>query len=226
MVGRVVYQEGRVFLTPLRFDADVGRKIHDWGPAPRYCEQIGCCLECFVRVEILDGDTVQDPFCIAGSVKNSGAKTNRYPRRSCCIDTGTFCPMPRIIETLYLYPRMVKPECITVSLVVDRCNYGTLKYPHTMNPNIGPCRIGKHDARPVVICEDQRALERTWCQHDPIGTDMPDPDARTIGLRGISKVIAPPLNGDDIILIVQANCSAPAPVCEIFMRKNISQGNW
>ena len=48
-------------------------------------------------------------------------------------------------------------------------------------------------------CVDQWALERTWCQHDLIGTDMPDPDARAPGRRGIPKVVASPLNGDNII---------------------------
>jgi hypothetical protein len=75
----------------------------------------------------------------------------------------------------------MKPKRITISLVVNSVETtGTLERSHTMNRNIGRCRMGEHDAGPVVICEDQRALERTWCQHDPIGTDMPDPDARTL----------------------------------------------
>ena len=81
--------------------------------------------------------------------------------------------------------------------------------------------MGEHDAGPVIICEDQWALERTWCQHNPIGTDMPDPDARARGRCGIAKVIASPLNGDDIILVVQANCSAPAQIRKVRMRENI-----
>ena len=97
---------------------------------------------------------------------------------------------------------MVKPKRITISLVVNSSNHGTPEDPHTMNRNIGRCRMGEHDAGPVVICKDQRALECTWCQHDPIGTDMPDPDACTPGRRGIPKVVASPLNGDDIILVV------------------------
>ena len=39
-------------------------------------------------------------------------------------------------------------------------------------------------------------------QHNLIGADMPDPDAGTIVRCGNSKVIASPLNGDDIILVV------------------------
>jgi hypothetical protein len=86
--------------------------------------------------------------------------------------------------------------------------------------------MGEHDAGPVVICEDQQALERTWCQHDPIGTDMPDPDACVPDQRGIPKMIASPLNDDDIILVVQANCSASAQISEVSMRENIPQCRW
>jgi hypothetical protein len=43
---------------------------------------------------------------------------------------------------------------------------------------------------------------------------------------GIPKVVASPLNGDDIILVVQAHCSAPAQISEVSMRENIPQGRW
>src|ERR1700748_475331 len=77
LVAGVDYQEGRVFLTPLGFDADMGCQIYDWGPAPGYCEQICSYLRCFIRIEVLYDDTLQSPFCIGSSVDNSSAKADR-----------------------------------------------------------------------------------------------------------------------------------------------------
>ena len=124
-VGSVAYQEGRVFLTPLRFDADMGRQIYDRGPAPGYCEQIGSYLKCFFRIKVLYDDTVRSPFCIGSSVENSSTEAKRNPCRPCCIDTGTSGPGPRIIDALHLYPGMMKPKRITISLVVNSSNHGT-----------------------------------------------------------------------------------------------------
>jgi hypothetical protein len=103
---------------------------------------------------------------------------------------------------LHLYTRVVKPKRITVPLIINSSNHSAPEDPHTMNRNIGCCRMREYNARPVIICEDQRTLERTRRQHNPIGADMPDPNAGTVGRRGISKMVASPLNGDYIILVI------------------------
>ena len=71
-----------------------------------------------------------------------------------------------------------------------------------MHRYISRCRMGEQYTGPVIIRKNQRALECTWCQHHPVGTDMPDPYTRTVGRRSIPKMVAPPLNGHDKILVV------------------------
>jgi hypothetical protein len=75
----------------------------------------------------------------------------------------------------------------------------------------------KHNARSVVVCEDQWSLEGAWRQHYAIRTDMPDPDVGVLCRRGTPRVIASPLNSDYIILVVQANCCAPFYIIKISM---------
>src|SRR3954451_18456895 len=99
-----------------------------------------------------------------------------------------------------------------VTLVVDSNNHCTKEDTHTMNSNIGRCRMGEPNAGPVVIGEDQRTLKGTGCQHYFVSTDMPDPYAGTFGWRRVPKVVASPLNRDYIILIVQPDGSAPAQI--------------
>src|SRR5580704_7717278 len=223
----MIYEEGRVVCTPLRFNPDVRHQIDDRGPASGYCEQFGICVKCFVRVEILNDNSLQSPVRIRRCVENSSAKANRNPCCPRCIYAGTSSTGSRIIYGFHLHPLTVKPKRITVSLVVDSNNHGMTENPHTMNRNIGRGRMREHDAGPVVICEDQRTLERTGCQHDPVGTDMPYSNSRTTWQRGgIPQVIASPFNSNDIILIVQTNCSTPAQISEIFMCKNIPQVRW
>ena len=84
--------------------------------------------------------------------------------------------------------------------------------------------MGEQYARPVVIGKDQRPLERSRCQHHPIGTDMPNPNAGTIIRRGIPKVVTTPLNSYNIILVIQANGRTSAQVGQVFMRENFLQG--
>jgi hypothetical protein len=55
---------------------------------------------------------------------------------------------------------------------------------------------------------------------------MPHANTRAFRRRGIPKVVTSPLDGDDIILVVQANSSAPAQVSEISMIENVTQGRW
>ena len=64
----MVYEEGRVFLTPLRFDADVCCQVNDRSPAAGDCEQIGNYLKCFACVEVLYGDIVQSAFFVGSRV--------------------------------------------------------------------------------------------------------------------------------------------------------------
>jgi hypothetical protein len=152
---------------------------------------------------------VQSPFCIGSSVENSGAKADRNPAAFAASTLGPPA-RPRIIDTLHLYPGMVKPKRITISLVVNSSNHGTPEDPHTMNRNIGRCRMGEHDAGLSLFAK----INGRWnapgasttrsariCQ-----TRM---RARLAGAE-FPRWIASPLNGDDIILVVQANCSAPA----------------
>ena len=120
----------------------------------------------------------------------------------------------------------MKPKRITISLVVNSCNHGTLKDPHTMQRHVSGRCMGQHDAGPVVVGEDQRSLKGTRRQDDLIGADMPHTDACALYWRGVSKVIASPLNGNDKILVVQTYCSAPAEISEVSMRENILQGRW
>ena len=60
--SRVAYQEGRVFFTPLRSYADVGRQVNDRGPASGDCEQIGSNFEMFRSYRGPDGDTCAMPL--------------------------------------------------------------------------------------------------------------------------------------------------------------------
>src|SRR5690349_1545082 len=55
---------------------------------------------------------------------------------------------------------------------------------------------------------------------------MPDSDARTVGWRGITQMIASSLYRDHIILVIQAECSAPLQISKIFMREHIAKSGW
>src|SRR4029079_1889296 len=107
-----------------------------------------------------------------------------------------------IINTCDINSGIVKPDRITVSLIVDGSNYSTLENSYTVFSNIGGCCMREHDTGPVVVGENQRPLKGTWCKHNLIGTDMPHANARALGRCRIPKVIASPFNSDNIILIV------------------------
>ena len=161
----MAYQEGRMFLTPLRFDADVGGQVYDRCPATGNRKQISCYLKYFIRVEILQNNILQNSFIIGSRIKNSDAELDWDSRRSRCIDTVSTGVESCIIDTHYLHPGMMKPERIAVSLVVNSNNHGTLENAHTVFCNISSGGMREHNAGPVVIGKDQWTLEGTRCQH-------------------------------------------------------------
>src|SRR6185295_15623606 len=171
--------EGRVFLTPLWFNADMSGKVYDGRPSARYGQKIGCCLKYFIRVKVLQNDILQNPFFIAGGINNCGAELDWDTCRSCCIYTGTSGIASCIIDTNYFNSGMMKPERITVPLVVNSSNRGNLEYFYSMFSHISSGGMREHNAGSVIIGKDQGALESTRCEYYLVGTNMPDPYSGT-----------------------------------------------
>src|SRR5882762_7286042 len=116
--GRVLDDEGSMFFTPHRFDADMRRKVDDRSPASGDCQEIGRCRGYFSRVKIPDGDISQTSFsaCFGAGIENGRTEMHRDPLRHCSGDTGPSGPGAHIINTYYMNSGIVKPNCITVSV--------------------------------------------------------------------------------------------------------------
>ena len=91
-----------------------------------------------------------------------------------------------------------------IRAVVVGEHHGAPAGPHPIPVDVSAHGARQHDARPVVIREHQRSLERAGGQHDLAGPDFPQALAGQMR-RGIGrKMIGHPLEQPEEIVIVVA----------------------
>ncbi len=79
--------------------------------------------------------------------------------------------------------RVLEIERGAIGAVMRGHHDDALADPDAVLMEIAPRGVGEHHARPIVVGEDERALDRAGRQHDFARPHLPQPLAREIGIR-------------------------------------------
>ena len=86
-------------------------------------------------------------------------------------------------DNLDLRTGLLEVESGAIGVVVGGSDGDALADLDAVLVEIAPRRVGQHHARPVVVGEDERPLDRARRQHDLARSHLPEPLARQIGIR-------------------------------------------
>jgi hypothetical protein len=107
------------------------------------------------------------------------------------------------IDDLDLGPGLVRVERRQIGAVIAGEDHDLPARQHAVAVDVGARGRCQHHARPVVVGEEQRALDRALRQHGLFGADLPEALARhgVVALR--SQMVGHPLQrGQQIVVVV------------------------
>ncbi len=156
-------------------------------------------------------ERVGDPLDAAGTGHDT-PRTTGIPARSHSSTRRAGTAIPGVDHGLHPHARAVQVEGGVVGAVVRGEDDGLATGEHAVAVQERPGGAGEHDARTVVVGEDDRTLVGSGRDDDRAGPDAPHPLAGEVLGRGRPEVVGTPLERQHEAVVVAAEGGGPLQV--------------